>query len=56
MIEMGKQVSCQKEEKEESASADEAGFPAICRSFDLLACKITQENKNAAPKYSGNST
>ena len=52
---MWKQVSCQKEDKEESAAADEAGFPVICRSFDILACKITQEDKRPAPKCGGNS-
>ena len=56
MIEMRKQVSCQKEEQEERAAADEAGFPANCRSFDLLARKIAQKNKCAAPECSGNST
>ena len=56
MKEMGEQVSCQKEKKEERTAPDEAGFPAICRLFDLLACKITQENKSTAPDCSGSST
>ena len=56
MIEMRKQISCQKEEQEERAAADEAGFPAVCRSFDLFARKITQENKSAAPECSRDST